>query len=89
MVPLVLSGMVELHYLSFCLTLLFFLLCILLLSNCVPTPLVYQLLLLCYSIIFSLLPIPLSILYSFCIFLHQNNPKNLLLISQVIEFLNL
>ena len=86
-VLLVLSRPIRLHYLSFCSTLLVFLLCILSLLNYRSTLLVYRLLLFCYSIGFSLLPISLSILYSSCIFLYQNNLKSLLLIPQVIEFI--
>ena len=86
-VLLVLSRPIRLHCLLFCSTLPVFLLCILPLSNYRSTLLVHQLLLLCYSIGFSLLPISLSILYSSCIFLYQNNPKSFSLISQVIEFI--
>jgi len=88
MVSLVLLRLVRLHCLSFCLTLLFFLLYILPLLNCGPIPLVYQLLPFCYSIRFSLLSILLSILYLSCIFLHQN-PKSLSLLHLVIKLLNL
>ena len=88
-VPLVLLGPLRLCYLSFCLTLSVSLLCILLLLNCGSILSVYQLLPLCRSIGFSLLPILLSNLYSSHIFLHQNNPKSLSLIPRVIEFLNL
>ena len=88
-VPLVLLGLLRLCHLLFHLTPSVSLLCILLLSNCGSILSIYQLLSLCRSIGFSLLPILLSNLYLFCIFLHQNNPKSLLLIPQVIESLNL
>jgi len=88
-VLLVLLRLIRLHCLSFRLTLPVFLLCILLLLNYRSILLLCWLLLLYYSIGFSLLSIPLSTLYLSCIFLHQNNPKNLSLIPQVIEFLNL
>jgi len=85
MVLLVLLELIRLHYLLFHLTPLVSLLCILLLLNYEPTLLIYQLLLLWYSIRFSLLPILLSIPYLSHISLYQNNSKNLLLILQVIE----
>ena len=74
---------------SCCSTLSASLLYISLFLNYGPILSVCLLLLLCYSIEFSLLSISPSSPCLFCSFLHRNNPKSFLLCYQVIEVQNL